>query len=166
MKTICAWCGSTISVNCDHCGAPLLEANTQGSTWRTFGQNNMVCLNGLTPMIYSEEAIDRMPLSHGLCKRCSQLPEEERASLIEKRRQADRSLPSAQDLDTIVAEREGSELHEQATRRANRAAIHFTAHKLPEPKHRAIDHLPHERPAKKRGPTPIPEAPETSREKP
>jgi len=166
MKTICAWCGSVISVNCDHCGAPLLEANTQGSTWATFGQNNMVCLNGLTPVIYTQEAVDRMTVSHGLCKSCENLPEQERAKLIEKRRQADGSLPSSNDLDIIAAEREGGELHEQSTRRANRAAIHFTAHKLIQPKHRAIDHLPHEKPAKKRGPTPPPEAPETSREKP
>ena len=32
MKTICAWCGSTIGVHCDHCGAPLTHTTVLGAS--------------------------------------------------------------------------------------------------------------------------------------
>jgi hypothetical protein len=100
----------------------------------------------------------------------------ESPNLIEKRREADRGLPSAQDLDIIVAEREGGELHEQATRRAGRAAIHFTAHRPRPPKNKGLDraafgshgqtdHNPTP-PQNKRGPTPPTAEPPDTREKP
>ncbi len=121
MKTICAWCGSPISTNCDHCGAPLLTTQITGSTFGFGTQDAMVCLNGLTPVVYTGDAIDRMTVSHGMCARCLNLKEDERSQLVHARRQLDAGLPSAADLERIVAKRENVESHEQETRRANRS---------------------------------------------
>jgi hypothetical protein len=78
MKTLCAWCGSTISINCDHCGSPLIAADYVGCTFTT-DTKAMLCLNGQTPLVYSTTSILTMTTSHGLCQPCSKLTEEERA---------------------------------------------------------------------------------------
>ncbi len=92
MKIICAWCGSTIQVRCDHCAAPLIEANVIGGTFLAFGES-MVCLNGEAPLIYPLRAIDEMKVSHGLCQQCADLTEDERDVLISKRREANKPNP-------------------------------------------------------------------------
>lgn len=73
MKTVCAWCGSPIGINCDHCGAPLLSANYIGCTITT-DTAAMMCLNGETPLVYTARAIEAMQTSHGLCKQCAAPP--------------------------------------------------------------------------------------------
>lgn len=124
MKTLCVSCGSTVSVNCDHCGAPLLPTNLSHSTFFDVltHAEEMVCLNGLTPIVYTHHAIDAMQIAYSLCDKCKALPLDERQALATKRRLADPRLPSAADLDAVCAERELAENHEQATRRATRAA--------------------------------------------
>lgn len=116
MKTICAWCGSTISVTCNHCGAPLLHTNYAGSTYSTQGAA-MVCLNGLTPLIYSQFSIEAMEISHGICEPCSKLTNAERDALIVKRREADPRAPDNAALARISAEPHPGPAHERETRR-------------------------------------------------
>jgi hypothetical protein len=121
MKTICAWCGGTISVQCSHCSAPLIAATAIGGTFGFFG-DAMVCLNGETPEIYSRQVIERMPVSHGLCDRCRELPKETRDALLIERRKHDRAIPNEGALEEIVRETTAAQDHERETR------AHQTAH--------------------------------------
>jgi hypothetical protein len=86
VKTICAWCGKDIGSTCDHCNGKLLRAATLGGTLAFYGEA-LVCLNGETPIIYLQSALDAMPTSHGICNECLDLPSETRdAILLEHRR--------------------------------------------------------------------------------
>jgi DNA/RNA endonuclease G (NUC1) len=158
MKTICGYCGSPISITC-HCGAPLMPTDYVGST---FDRGAMVCVNGETAQLYTLEAIERMQVSHGLCESCSNLTNNQRDALVLKRREADQELPTPADMNAQIAERQIGETHEQRTRRAYRAAIHFTAHVPRQPKFPADTRLP----KNKRGPTATAAAQEPPREKP
>ena len=113
MKTICAWCGSTISVNCEHCGEKLIPAITIGGTFALYG-DALICLTSETPMVYSKDAVQRMAITHGLCETCSRLPSTERDALLTQRRLTDPRLPSAADLDAIAAEQRISEATKDA----------------------------------------------------
>jgi hypothetical protein len=130
VKTLCVSCGSTISVNCDHCGAPLLPTNLAHSTFfdALTHSDDMVCLNGLTPIIYTQQTIDRTPINYALCETCKALPREEREALAAKRRLADPRLPSAADLDIIVAERDLATKHETETRGTDRTEVILHRH--------------------------------------
>jgi hypothetical protein len=119
MKHVCAWCGKTIKITC-HCGAPLLITSYVGST---FDRGSLVCLNGETILTYSTDAIEKMPVTHGLCPECANLTREERDHLLTIRRNYDATLPSAQDLDKIAAERELADHHEAETRSIAETAI-------------------------------------------
>jgi len=135
MKTICAWCGSTIQVRCDHCGAPLTPTSVVGASLLFSERDAMTCLNGMTPILYSAQAIEHMEKNHGICKNCAALPPNERDARLARRRQFEfhNGLPSAADLDAIVAEREIAAKHESDTRAADRATIHHAAHNPPTP---------------------------------
>jgi hypothetical protein len=118
MKTICAWCGSTVSVNCNHCGAPLTVTSYVGSTFDT---DAMVCFNGQTPLIYSRQAIEAMPITHGICKNCRALPEETRDALLIERRRENKSLPNAGEQAEIIAAPQNP--HEAETRSGVRGIL-------------------------------------------
>ncbi len=161
MKIICAWCGSAISINCNHCGAPLLATNYAGGT---FEPDAMVCLNGETPLIYTQGAIDRMEISHGLCQVCAGLDEAERDAMLRRRRDADARLPSAEDLDRIVEERETAAAHEASSRAARLPARPAGGPGGPasrsHPKPPQLLQIQEQ--SKKRGPREVPEAPTTA----
>jgi hypothetical protein len=140
MKTLCAWCGSTIRVNCDHCGAPLLSANYIGCTITT-DTAAMICLNAETPLVYTARAIERMHTSHGICQKCRELPEKERDALLAARRVEDQSIPRSADLVGILSQSQVATDHEQSTRALRQA-------------HRQLQIQTQTPPAKKRGPTP------------
>jgi hypothetical protein len=108
VKTVCAWCGATIEVRCEHCGENLVTARAIGGTFGFYG-DAMVCLNGETPVIYTEFALQRMNQTHGICESCSRLPSTERDARLTERRLAlapreRAALPSAADLDVIADE--------------------------------------------------------------
>jgi hypothetical protein len=115
MKTICAWCGSTLRIACSHCNAPLIAASAIGGTFGFYG-DAMVCLNGETPEVYSRQAIDHMPVSYGLCDRCAALPKETRDALLIERHKHDRAIPNEGALEEIVRETTAAQDHEQSTR--------------------------------------------------
>lgn len=117
MKTICAWCGSTIKITC-HCGAPLSVTNYVGSTFDT---DAMVCFNGESVLTYSRRAIESMEKTYGLCQSCAHIPENERAAMIKARRAIDATIPGDTDLARILEEIEQANRHERETRRASRA---------------------------------------------
>lgn len=73
MKTICAWCGAQIKTTCDCCGDPLQESVIPGE---------MNCHHGPTPIRYSAFAISRMSVSHGMCRDCQNLSNEQRDELV------------------------------------------------------------------------------------
>jgi hypothetical protein len=116
MKTVCAWCGSTIKITC-HCGAPLLHTTYVGST---FDLNATVCFNGETPLNYTQSAIENMPISHGICRPCFSLSASDRDELILNHREANHDLPDSLSLDEISAGKTAEENHERSTRRPAR----------------------------------------------
>jgi hypothetical protein len=116
VKIVCAWCGSTMQINC-HCGAPLLPTNYVGST---FEHGTMVCFNGETALTYSRSAIEEMEKTYGICPTCKADSPEEREALIAIRRAKDRSIPDDHALAKILEEIERVNRHERETRRADR----------------------------------------------
>ncbi len=116
MRTICAWCGSPISITC-HCGAPLLPASQVGAT---FPVDVMVCVNGESILTYSERAIEEMPVSHGMCTDCLAIDPEKRDAMLAERRAADKSIPDAEAIEQIENAQKNGNAHERSTRRRTR----------------------------------------------
>jgi hypothetical protein len=79
MRKACAWCGNTIAVYCDHCNATLIE--TRDTLTEPY-----VCINGLSPLLYTQRAIDQMEETHGMCRDCAVLPRAEREALLKQKR--------------------------------------------------------------------------------
>lgn len=116
MKTVCAWCGSTMQITC-HCGAPLTPTNYVGST---FDHDSMVCFNGETSLTYSRSALEEMEKTYGICQKCKAEAPEERDLLIAIRRAKDAQIPDDNALARIISEIERTNAHERETRRADR----------------------------------------------
>jgi len=93
MKVLCAWCGSTIQIRCNHCNAPTIAANILGGSFGLYG-DAMVCLNGETPVVFTQVAIDRMENTYGLCDPCAELPADQRDAMIKIRRAKDHEIPT------------------------------------------------------------------------
>jgi hypothetical protein len=104
MRTLCAWCGGTISVTCTHCNVPLTHS-TYAGTYLDSGA--MICLNGQSPIIYSPRAIETMETSHGMCPYCAALPPQTRDAQLAKRRAYDKQIPNDQALQNTIAEKRG-----------------------------------------------------------
>jgi hypothetical protein len=116
VRTLCAWCGSTIAVRCNHCNAPLATSNFLGGTF-AFYRDAMICLNGETPLIYSADTVAHMEKTYGLCQPCQSIPADERDAMLKARRAIDKSIPNDTDLAAIAREIEITNRHEQETRR-------------------------------------------------
>ncbi len=123
VKTLCAWCGSTIEIRCNHCNAPTIAANVLGGTFGLYG-DAAICLNGETAVVFTQAAIDRMEKTYGLCDRCAELPADERDAMIKIRRAKDREIPGPEALALTMQQIESANKHERQTR----------AHKLPHEK--------------------------------
>jgi hypothetical protein len=138
VKILCAWCGSTIQVRCNHCNAPLVAASVLGGTFGFYG-DAMICLNGETPVVFAPHSIEKMDKTYGLCDACAELPADERDALIKIRRTKDRSIPDDSTLSTLMQEIEAANKHERETRAINRQ--------------KTKQELRPNEPRKKRGPT-------------
>ena len=103
MRIICAWCAQLISTTCEHCNGVLISARALGGTFGFYG-DCMICLNGETPIVYTQRTIEQMKPTHGICPACAELPREIRDALLAERRRQNPRLPSAADLDAIVRE--------------------------------------------------------------
>ena len=136
MRTICAWCGVTTAVRCDHCNQILTTASVVGNG--LYSSTAMLCANGLSPVLYTETAIERMQKTYTLCDACASMTHAERDAVLQRRRAEDPDIPSSQKLQETIAERQN-----------------------PDPINRRIDHLPHE---KKRGPKPTENERQASRQ--
>jgi hypothetical protein len=112
VKTICAWCQKTIQVRCEHCNGVLIEARAIGGTFGFYGEA-MICLNGETPIVYTDTAVRAMQTTHEICQDCAELPAEIRDGIIAARRAEKAKLPSAADLDKIIEERRIKEATEK-----------------------------------------------------
>jgi len=115
MKVLCAWCGSTIQIRCNHCNAPTIAANILGGSFGLYG-DAMVCLNGETPVVFTQIAIDRMEKTYGLCDRCAELPADQRDAMIKIRRAKDHEIPNDPNLNQLLLEIEATNTHERETR--------------------------------------------------
>jgi hypothetical protein len=120
MKIACAWCGSVIRVCCDHCGAPLIATTVLGASLPFAERDAMTCMNGLTPILYTGQAIAAMPISHGICKNCKGLPEATRDALLAERRKANAQLPTPSHQAEIIQAANNPNRHEEETRSLDR----------------------------------------------
>jgi hypothetical protein len=141
MRKLCAACGSVVSITCDHCAAPMMAANYVGNTW--FHGAAMVCLNGMTPVVYSQASIDAMEKTHTLCKGCTQLDGGQLESMIEAHRQADPTVPTIDELRDILVREARAFIHETETRSGLRTQRQLQT----------------QEPARKRGPKGVPKEP-------
>jgi hypothetical protein len=102
-------------VRCSHCNAPLIAANVLGGTFGFYG-DAMICLNGETPIVFSQHSLEKIEKTYGLCEKCAALPKDEREAMIKIRRAADRSIPDDFRLSMLMQEIEAANKHERETR--------------------------------------------------
>lgn len=146
MKNLCALCSATVSVTCDHCNAPLIATNTVGNNWLLGAA--MVCLNGITPVVYTNVAIAKMETVYAYCQNCAALPVENRERHLAKVRETNTAVPEDDRLIQNTARLGEHRAHEIETRHARRS----------NPRPPMLLQLQERQDQKKRGPTGVPKS--------